>query len=242
MTFLFLFTDLSLQDFLLHEYNVCNVRSVRIGHSGRHGRYAVIYLATMTDVAKALDETRLITKSYPNAEAEVLLSGEEVVEDKRLFYRPADAEVEEYHPKATRTLYVGGLSREVASSVVQEKFERFGEILEIDIKKSPPLDKKQCFANVQFTDLISVCRAIKECDGDTVQAGSSQKLTLGFAKAQPTKCVWCCGVADSVKEKDIAHEFGRYGKIQDILILRSRGQALVWFDQVSKQFYLQFIK
>ena len=248
MTFFFLFTDLSLQDFLLHEYNnVCNVRSVRIGHSGRHGRYAVIYLATMTDVAKALDETRLITKSYPNAEAEVLLAGEEVVEDKRLFYRPSDAEVEEFHPKATRTLYVGGLSREAASNLVQEKFERFGEILEIDIKKSGLLDKKQCFANVQFTDLISVCRAIKECDQESVQAlvsnttstSSSAKLTLGFAKAQPTKCVWCCGVAECVKEKDIAHEFGRYGKIQDILILRSRGQALVWFDQVrSKKYFL----
>ena len=239
----FCVSDLSLQDFLLHEYNVCNVRSVRIGHSGRHGRYAVIYLATMTDVAKALDETRLITKSYPNAEAEVLLAGEEVVEDKRLFYRPSDAEVEEFHPKATRTLYVGGLSRETASNLVQEKFERFGEILEIDIKKSGLLDKKQCFANVQFTDLISVCRAIKECDQESVQAlvsstASSAKLTLGFAKAQPTKCVWCCGVAECVKEKDIAHEFGRYGKIQDILILRSRGQALVWFDQVSKQLYL----
>ena len=119
---------------------------------------------------------------------------------------------------------------------MQEKFERFGEILEIDIKKSPSalLDKKQCFANVQFTDLISVCRAIKECDGDSLGSTGSHKLTLGFAKAMPTKCVWCCGVADSVKEKDIAHEFGRYGKIQDILILRSRGQALVWFDQVSK--------
>jgi hypothetical protein len=123
---------------------------------------------------------------------------------------------------------------------VQEKFERFGEILEIDIKKngaaiagsglsSIEAAKKSCYANVQFTDLNSVCRAISACDGDTV---GSNKLKLGFAKAVPTKCVWCCGVAESVKEKDIAHEFGRYGKIQDILILRSRGQALVWFDQV----------
>ena len=79
----FSFTDLSLQDFLLHEYNnVCNVRSVRIGHSGRHGRYAVIYLATMTDVDKALNEPRLITKTYHNAEVDVMLAGEEIVEDK----------------------------------------------------------------------------------------------------------------------------------------------------------------
>ena len=71
------------ETFLLHEYNnVCNVRSVRIGHSGRHGRYAVIYLATMTDVDKALNEPRLITKTYHNAEVDVMLAGEEIVEDK----------------------------------------------------------------------------------------------------------------------------------------------------------------
>ena len=138
---------------------------------------------------------------------------------------------------------MGGLSRDIASTVVQEKFERFGEILEIDVKKVPvnpnsvnqtadPKILKSCYANVQFTDLNSVCRAIRECDGDNLGTTSGNKITLGFARAAPTKCVWCCGVTDTVKEKDIAHEFGRYGKIQDILILRSRGQALVWFDQV----------
>ena len=72
-----------MQDFLLHEYNnVCNVRAVRIGHSGRHGRYAVIYLTTMTDVDKALNEPRLITKTYHNAEVDVILAGDEIVEDK----------------------------------------------------------------------------------------------------------------------------------------------------------------
>lgn len=159
---------------------------------------------------------------------------------RRLYYRPSDTELEEFHPKATRTLFVGGLSRDVVSSAVQDKFGRFGEILEIDIKKSPAAAaaamgleaaKKSCYANVQFTDLNSVCRAIRECDGDSI--GGGPKLKLGFARAAPTKCVWCCGVAETVKEKDIAHEFGRYGKIQDILILRTKGQALVWFDQVK---------
>lgn len=144
---------------------------------------------------------------------------------------------------------MGGLSRDVASTVVQEKFERFGEILDVDIKKNAsvsalaasgaPVDssKKLCYVNVQFTDLSSVCRAIRECDGDNL---GGCKLTLGFSRAAPTKCVWCSGVADVVKEKDIAHEFGRYGKIQDILILRSKGQALVWFDQVRIYLYSHF--
>jgi len=91
----------------------------------------------MSEVAKALDESRLITKSYQYAEVDVILAGDEVVEDKRLFYKPLDSEIEEYHPKATKTLFVGGLNRDVAESAVREMFGRFGEILDVDIKKSP---------------------------------------------------------------------------------------------------------
>jgi len=50
--------------------------------------------------------------------------------------------------------------------------------------------------------------------------------------------VWCEGVGDTVKEKDIHAEFGRYGKIQDIIIHRVKGQALVWFDQVRTLFFV----
>jgi len=52
--------------------------------------------------------------------------------------------------------------------------------------------------------------------------------------------VWCEGVGDTVKEKDIHAEFGRYGKIQDIIIHRVKGQALVWFDQVRTLFFCLF--
>ncbi len=156
---------------------------------------------------------------------------------RRLHYRPTDSELEEFHPKATRTLFVGGLSRDATQSAVSDKFDRFGEILDVDIKKTVPMSVSgERYANVQFTDIASVCRAILSLDGSDV-AGlglGGQRLKLGFARAVPTKCVWCSGVAETVKEKDIAHEFGRYGKIQDILILRSKAQALVWFDQVRK--------
>ena len=77
------FSDLSLQDSLQHEYKkVCSVRSVRIGHSGRHGRYAVIYLTSMSDVNKAFEEARILNRLYSNAEADVILADHEVVEDK----------------------------------------------------------------------------------------------------------------------------------------------------------------
>ena len=110
---------------------------------------------------------------------------------------------------------------------VYEKFSPFGEILEIDVK--PNLG----YACVQYTDVVSVCKAIRACDGQVLNDSSSRVMKLGFARAVPTKCVWCDGVSETVKEKELYAEFGRFGKVQDIIIHRSRGHALIWFDQVS---------
>jgi len=126
---------------------------------GRTGRYAVIYFSTMADVERALEETKL-NKYFLDwqVEVDVYLAGDELFDDKRLYHRPPDSDLDEYHPKATRTLYVGNLAREVSANDLHEKFAAFGEILEIDVKKLG-------FATVQFVDIVSVCKAIKACDG-----------------------------------------------------------------------------
>ena len=169
--------------------------------------------------------------------------------------------MDEYHPRATRTLYVGNLSTSslqlttsTASGAslghgsvpglaggtgnpisngnnncppeVYEKFSPFGEILEIDVKPNSG------YACVQYTDVVSVVKAIKSCDGQVLNDSSSRVMKLGFARAVPTKCVWCDGVSETVKEKDLYSEFGKFGKVQDIIIHRTRGHALIWFDQV----------
>ena len=51
-------------------------------------------------------------------------------QNRRLCYCPSNAKLEKFHPKATRKLFNSRLSRDIAFTVVQEKFERFAEILE----------------------------------------------------------------------------------------------------------------
>ena len=143
---------------------------------------------------------------------------------RRLYFRPVDGDLDEFHPKSSRTLYIGNLTRDVLPNELHDKFSSLGEILDIDVKKCG-------YATVQFVDISSVCKAIKTLDGSTL---GTVRLKLAFAKVSPTKCVWCEGVSETVKEKEIHAEFGRYGKIQDIIINRAKGQALVWFDQVRK--------
>ena len=112
---------------------------------------------------------------------------------------------------------------QVLPSEIHERFKEFGEILEIDIKKPD-------YALVQFVDIRSVVKAIRAVDGELI---ASQRVRLAFGLSVATKCVWCDGVGPDVTEKMLQLEFSQYGKIQDLIIDRSRGHALVYFDQVS---------
>lgn len=44
-------------------------------------------------------------------------------------FRPLEAELDEHHPKATRTLFVGNLEKDVSTSDLKSHFEQFGEII-----------------------------------------------------------------------------------------------------------------
>ncbi len=86
--------DLSLQESLYSEYKKScpSLQAVRVAHSGRSGRHAVIYFGSMGDAKKALDETRLnanggaVSSSaaslFEGTESHVFLADDEVVDDK----------------------------------------------------------------------------------------------------------------------------------------------------------------
>jgi RNA recognition motif-containing protein len=44
-------------------------------------------------------------------------------------FHPLEAELDEFHPKATRTLFVGNLEKEVSATELKTHFEPFGEII-----------------------------------------------------------------------------------------------------------------
>lgn len=43
--------------------------------------------------------------------------------------RGYDVEVDEYHPRATRTLFIGNLEKDVTIEDLKKHFEQFGEII-----------------------------------------------------------------------------------------------------------------
>ena len=48
---------------------------------------------------------------------------------RRLFSRQCEAKLDEYHPKATRTLFIGNLDKDVKQTELRKAFEKFGEII-----------------------------------------------------------------------------------------------------------------
>ena len=44
-------------------------------------------------------------------------------------FKPPEAELDEYHPKATRTLFVGNLEKDISSEELRDIFNAYGEIL-----------------------------------------------------------------------------------------------------------------
>ncbi|XP_043922273.1 msx2-interacting protein-like [Protopterus annectens] len=67
-----------------------------------------------------------------------------------------------YHYRANRSLFVSNLEETTSSSDLKKLFQRFGDIMKIEVKMVRGVPQ---YGFVTFGDIISVCNAIKEMDG-----------------------------------------------------------------------------
>lgn len=146
------------------------------------------------------------------------------VEDNE--FRPYEAELDEYHPKSTRTLFIGNLEKEITASELRSHFECFGEIIEIDIKKQG----MSAYAFCQYSDIVSVVKAMRKMDGEHL---GNNRIKLGFGKSMPTNCVWIDGIGEKISESHLQSQFSRYGAVSKVVIDRQRQLALVLYEQIQ---------
>ncbi|KAB0802253.1 hypothetical protein PPYR_04439 [Photinus pyralis] len=215
-------SDTSLKDGLFHEYKKHGkVTWVKIVGQGAE-RHAIVCFKKPEDVDKALEVS--YDKLFFGCKIEVAPYQGYDVDDNEL--RPYEAEIDEFHPKATRTLFIGNLEKDVTASDLRKHFDQFGEIIEIDIKKQGAVSS---YAFCQYSDIISVVKAIRAMDGEHL---GNNRIKLGFGKSMPTNCVWLDGVVDSVNEKYLTLQFDSFGPITEVKIDRDKGQGLIFYDQV----------
>ncbi|XP_050446025.1 LOW QUALITY PROTEIN: protein split ends-like [Cataglyphis hispanica] len=216
-------SDSSLKDGLFHEYKKHGkVTWVKVIGTANE-RYALVCFRKPEDVEKALEVSQ--DKLFFGCKIEVAPYQGYDVEDNE--FRPYEAELDEYHPKATRTLFIGNLEKDVTASELRKHFEQFGEIIEIDIKKQGAVSS---YAFCQYSDIGSVVKAMRSMDGEHLGAN---RIKLGFGKSMPTPCVWVDGIGDCTSEKFLSLQFNTFGPTTQVVVDRERGHALVFFDQIS---------
>ncbi|XP_058486910.1 msx2-interacting protein isoform X2 [Solea solea] len=217
-------TDTSLKDGLFHEFKKHGkVTSVQI-HGSSEDRYGLVFFRQQEDQEKALGVSK--GKLFFGMLIEVTAWNGPETESENEF-RPLDGRIDEFHPKATRTLFIGNLEKTTSYQQLLDIFQRFGEIVDIDIKKVNGVPQ---YAFVQYSDIASVCKAIKKMDGEYL---GSNRLKLGFGKSMPTTCVWLDGLANNITEQYLTRHFLRYGHVVKVVFDRLKGMALITYNNTD---------
>uniref|UniRef100_UPI00398E6053 msx2-interacting protein isoform X3 n=1 Tax=Pristiophorus japonicus TaxID=55135 RepID=UPI00398E6053 len=241
-------TDTSLKDGLFHEFKKYGkVTSVQI-HGASEERYGLVFFRQQEDQEKAMNASK--GKLFFGMQIEVTTwTGPETESENE--FRPLDDRIDEFHPKATRTLFIGNLEKTTTYGDLRNIFERFGEIVDIDIKKVNGVPQ---YAFLQYCDIASVCKAIKKMDGEYLGnnrlkvrkekyshllirnihlSGIHSEILLGFGKSMPTNCVWLDGLSSNITEQYLSRHFCRYGPVLKIVLDRQKGMALVLYDEIE---------
>ncbi|XP_037832801.1 msx2-interacting protein [Kryptolebias marmoratus] len=217
-------TDTSLKDGLFHEFKKHGkVTSVQI-HGASEERYGLVFFRQQEDQEKALGASK--GKLFFGMQIDVTAWNGPETESENEF-RPLDERIDEFHPKATRTLFIGNLEKTTTYHNLLNIFQRFGEIVDIDIKK---VNGAPQYAFLQYCDIASVCKAIKKMDGEYL---GNNRLKLGFGKSMPTTCVWLDGLASNTTEQFLTRHFCRYGHVVKVVFDRMKGTALILYNNIE---------
>uniref|UniRef100_A0A673L4J5 Msx2-interacting protein n=1 Tax=Sinocyclocheilus rhinocerous TaxID=307959 RepID=A0A673L4J5_9TELE len=217
-------TDTSLKDGLFHEFKKHGkVTSVQI-HGASEERYGLVFFRQQEDQEKALSASK--GKLFFGMQIDVTAWHGPETESENEF-RPLDERIDEFHPKATRTLFIGNLEKTTTYHDLLNIFQRFGEIVDIDIKK---VNGSPQYAFLQYCDIASVCKAIKKMDGEYL---GNNRLKLGFGKSMPTTCVWLDGLSSSITEQYLTRHFCRYGHVVKVVFDRLKGMALILYNNIE---------
>ncbi|XP_026321220.1 protein split ends isoform X3 [Hyposmocoma kahamanoa] len=214
-------TDSSLKDGLYHEYKK-HGKVVWVKVVGQNAdRYAVVRFKKPSDVEKALE----VSQDKLFFGCKISVAPHQSCDEDADSAKPYETDIDEYHPKATKTLFIGNLEKDVTQQQLRDKFKHFGRIIEIDIKKGSGGGAGYAFC--QYAAISSVVEAIRTMDGEYVGAS---RVKLGFGKPVATTCVWVDGLTEHT-EKQVLSCVSRCGGATSVCVDRAAGAALVHFEQ-----------
>ena len=131
--------------------------------------------------------------------------------------------------KATRTLFVGSLGRDIGEAALKEVFERFGYVEDIDIKRMS-MSQGNPYAFVRFLNLDMAHAAKVEMSGEYI---GGMQCKIGYGKANMSPCLWIGGLGPYILPEELEREFKRFGVIKKFEWLQGRNYAYVLYDDIE---------
>ncbi|XP_068718026.1 RNA-binding protein 15-like [Montipora capricornis] len=143
--------------------------------------------------------------------------------------RPTEYIPPEDDPKATRTLFVGNLETSISSQELRRSFERFGAVLDVDIKR-PARGQGNTYAFVKFADLDVAAKARVEMQGEII---GRNRVKIGYGKSQQTTRLWVGGLGQWTSIVELEREFDRFGAIRHIDYEKGDDHAYILYDSLD---------
>ncbi|KAK5966954.1 RRM domain-containing protein [Trichostrongylus colubriformis] len=151
-------------------------------------------------------------------------------------------EVDVFHPKASRTLYVGGLESRISDETLRRRFGKYGTILDVDVKN---YESPSPFAFIQFADIDSAVRAINT-HVSTVQPANKKgkKFQPNFGRSMTTNKLWIGSIPPQIAEEYVIQKLRSLseGVVDVVVDMRVRQAIVVFSSTESAQAALNRIK
>lgn len=227
--------DLSIKDALFHEFKkVGEIVNIRIVGTEKE-RYALVKFRRSEDAEKSLQSNN---KIFLGNEMKItIFKGENKDREGELsfsMYRKKHY-AKDYGPdesgfdlNATRTLFVGNLDKQMTHGDLRKIFEKFGEVVDVDIKKQNP--GITTYAFLQYVDIDGAMRAKQRMDREFI---GRNRIKVGFGRGTPTNVLWLGNVAQNVTEGQLKRPFHPFGYVTRVVIDHQTWQALLSFDSVD---------
>lgn len=220
--------DSSVRDGLYHEFKK-HGDVVRIFVNGQgSSRYAIVHFRRPEDAERGFDAC--CGKMFLGSEMDLQYWQDDRYDSSdhppRHRSHAGSLMDDDFDPGCTRTLFVGNIEKTTTFSDLKEAFERYGEIVDVDIKKQAGNNP---YAFIQFVELSSAIQARRRMDREFV---GRNRVKVGFGKVSPINTIWVGGL-NGLNEQQIERHFGRYGRVTKVVVNRAKEQALVSFDSVE---------
>ncbi|XP_043922272.1 uncharacterized protein LOC122797814 [Protopterus annectens] len=216
-------TDSGVRGGLFHEFKKFGkIIEVQVHGSGEE-RYGYVLFQHKESQEKALEALQ----GKELFGIQMSLSASSVKPMRRMSYQLAGEQLDPFHPGATCSLCVRNLESTTRAGDLRKLFEEFGEILDVDVIVVRGVAQ---YAILLFTDIISVCKAIKKMDGYSL---GSNRLKLSFGRNKPTSCLWLDGLALDVTSKYLLKYFSRYGPVIEVVLDELQGRSMILFVETE---------